>query len=77
MAILYDICYYSDFPDEENECQGSLTIYLGDIITILWSWDFNLKLIPKFFQLSPETVFSDCCYDCRCDAKCISLHANE
>lgn len=35
MANLYDICYYSDFLDEENEVQGSLTMYLGFIITAL------------------------------------------
>lgn len=35
MVNLYDICYYSDFLDEENEVQGSLTMYLGYIITAL------------------------------------------
>lgn len=35
MVNLYDICYYSDFLDEENEAQGSLTMYLGYIITTL------------------------------------------
>lgn len=35
MVNLYDICYYSDFLDEENEAQRSLTMYLGYIITVL------------------------------------------
>lgn len=76
MAILHDICYDSNFLDEGNECQGSWTIYLGYVITTLWSWDLNPKLISKFFQLSPEIVVSAGCYNCRCDAKFISLNAH-
>jgi hypothetical protein len=34
MAILYDICYYSNFLDEENEAQGNLKMYFGYIIII-------------------------------------------
>lgn len=35
MAILYGICYYFNFLDEENETQGNLTVYLGYVTTSL------------------------------------------
>ena len=30
----------------------------------------------NFFQLSPEIIISDSCYDCSCDAKFTSSHAH-
>ena len=30
--------HYLDFLDEKHEAQGSLTVYFGYVISILWSW---------------------------------------